>query len=489
MKTASWLAILNTIRKISWALFLVCLPVTSFPFFPSALGGGALVRPLSLYPLLVLVALVVIPYLLQKPIPATVIALLPFVLVVLISSALALLRGIEGLQGVSLLARLARALITLGLGGAMYLAVALFPRTAQDLKFSLRWLYAGFMVALLFGSLQAIYVVHYSPKYFQWLGRIQQYLSIRRLFTTRISGMTYEPNWFGEQICFLLMPWLMAAVLTGFSAFRWRWRWLTVEWLLLGWASLVLIFTFSRAGLAIFIILAFVGLVFFRTRRPHAHPERSKPRLNWLRRMTEAGGVVLVLFTVIYLVGANSSFFSRIWGYWTQQKKDTSLSEYFDYLGFGARFIYSETAYRIYLANPLVGVGLGNYAFYFESMMPDQPVAQLPEVLRLLTPEAGHDRLITAKNLYLRILSETGLAGLAAFTGFLVAVAGCAFYLWLSKDAEQKYWGVAGLLGVTAFLFSAISYDSFAIPNMWVVFGLITAAAWTFRRDALHIVK
>jgi hypothetical protein len=28
------------------------------------------------------------------------------------------------------------------------------------------------------------------------------------------------------------------------------------------------------------------------------------------------------------------------------------------------------------------------------------------------------------------------------------------------------------------FLLSASAYDSFAIPNMWVAFGLVTSAAW-----------
>lgn len=489
MKPVSWHSVIEIVRKITWAIFLICLPVTSFPYLPSVVGGGALVRPLSVYPLLVLIVIVIIPYLITKPVPGTIIAFLPFVLVAIASACLALLSGIQELQGVSLLSRLVRALLTLGVGGAMYLAVSLYPRKPDDLNFSLRWLYAGFTVALFFGSLQSIYILHFSPKYFQWLSAIQRYVSIRRLFTNRISGLTYEPNWFGEQISFLLMPWLLAAVLTGYSAFQWRpirrMGWLTVEWMLFGWASLILIFTFSRAGLVVFLALAFIGLVFFRTRRSHSIVAHKTSRAIWARRIIEAGVGLLLLVSMIYMVGAKSPFFARIWNYWTVQRRETSLSDYFDYLGFGARFIYSETAYRIYLTHPWVGVGLGNFVFYFEAMMPDRPIAELPEILRLLTPDPGQDRLITPKNVYMRILSETGLLGMATFLGFLVAIGGCAIYLWLSTDKQQKYWGVAGILGMLAFLLSAASYDSFAIPNMWVVFGMITAAAWTYRRAAV----
>ena len=101
----------------------------------------------------------------------------------------------------------------------------------------------------------------------------------------------------------------------------------------------------------------------------------------------------------VYLTGTRNSFFARAWDYW--QKKNVSLSGYLSYLGFGARLAYSEAAYNTYEAHPLLGVGLGNYAFYFEDMLPYRPLAELPEVLRLITPDPDRNRLITAKNFYL----------------------------------------------------------------------------------------
>ena len=111
-------------------------------------------------------------------------------------------------------------------------------------------------------------------------------------------------------------------------------------------------------------------------------------------------------------------------------------------------------------------------------MLPDQPLAIMPEVLRLVTPGAGDSGLITSKNLYFRLLAETGLVGIATFLAFVIAIFGCALYMWLSKQKDRRYFGIAGLLGLLAFGLSAFSYDSFALPNMWVMFGLITAAMW-----------
>jgi len=124
----------------------------------------------------------------------------------------------------------------------------------------------------------------------------------------------------------------------------------------------------------------------------------------------------------------------------------------------------------------VLGVGLGNYVFYFNENLPDRPLAAVPEVLRLVVPESVGGRLITPKNFIIRIMAETGILGLSTFIAFIMAILGSALYLWFSPDKEVKFWGIGGLLGLIAFSLLVFSFDSLAIPNMWVVFGLITAA-------------
>jgi len=466
------------IRNAAWALFLVCLPVTNFPYFPKEMGGLALVRPLSLYPLLVLLVLFTLPRLFSRPAPRTLLTLLPFTLVALASSIFSTLQGIEPALGISVAARTLRALITLGIGCAMYYTVALLPRSIPELRLSLRWLYLGFILALGWGSLQAVYVLRFDSQYYQWLKSLQSFISTRTLFTTRISGMTYEPNWFAEQISVLLMPWLFSAVLSGSSVFRWRWRWLTVEWLLLVWSLVILVLTFSRAGLLNLIGLVVISFIFLRPQRAAASGKLHRARLLWLRRLLEASLVLAILFGSLFIASSKNPFFARLWGYWSVVK-ETSLLDYFDYVGFGARLMYAEAAFDIYDRHPVLGIGLGNFAFYVKEALPDRLLAQNPEILRILTPEIGRNRLVTPKNFYLRILAETGLAGAAAFSAFLVAILGCTLALLRSRQNGSPFWGKAGVLVLVAFGMAGISFDSFAIPNIWVNFGLITAAAWT----------
>ncbi len=462
-------------KKVLWALLFFTLPVTSFPFFPSALGGKTLVQPFIIYPLVILVVFVTIPKLFTKPLPITFLPLLAFVILATISSIFALSSGIDPLRGVSLESRLIRNMLTLGIGMAIYFTTTLLPENWGDLRFSLKWLFAGFAITFVWGTFQSIYILHYDPYYFDLLSKIQNLFSTRKLFPTRISGLTYEPKWFAEQIVFLICPWLLGSLLTKQRIFKWHYKRITLEWVFLIGAIYVLIFTFSRSGFLILAILSVLSLSIHYSytlkRKIKGNPSREKKE----RRVFEILSLFLGMLLVLILVGSQNTYFSRIWRYWTDAKSRNR--SYLEYISVEQRFVYLETAFRIYQAHPIMGIGLGNFAFYFDEMLPDQRWDAQKEIIRQLTPTQGRDRLITPKNLYARILSETGILGFAAFTTYILAILGCILYLWFSPNQEQKFWGMSGLIAIVAFIFISFSFDSFAYPNIWIMFGLLTAAA------------
>ncbi len=460
-------------QKMLWAVFLVSLPMSSFPFFPGGVGGDTLVRPLALYPLAALLVLVTLPRLFTKPISRTALPLAAFALVALASTVLAHARGIDPNINVSVASRSVRMLLTLALGGAFYLTVALTPDSESMLRFSLRWLFIGLIIALIWGTLQAIYVIKFDRAYFDFLSRLQNFVSTRRLFAKRVSGMTYEPSWFAEQIAFLWMPWLFAAVLSNQTVFGWRFRRLTVETLLLPWATVILMFTYSRSGLAYFVIQLVLAFLLWPRKK------RVKVR-NWktiFKRVAQVGLILVILIAIAFLVGTRNNYFSRLWRFWSDEE---ATGTYFQYIAFSQRFAYWETAYQLFEQYPVLGIGLGNFTFYFEDALTDRPLRPMPELLRKFVPEEGHLPIIVTRNLFARILVETGLLGTATFLAFFVAMLGSAVYLWMGLTAEQRFWGRAGLLGLVVFVGVAFSVDSFAIPNMWILFGLLTSAAQVY---------
>ncbi len=463
-------------QKIVWAIFLVTLPVTSFPFFPAGVGGRTEVRPLSLYPLAFLILLVTIPRLFNRPIPRTAFPLGAFGLAAIASTAFAFTQGIDPDIGITVSSRAIRMLVTLALGIAFYVTVAVTPTSKEELRFSLRWLYGGFIMALLWGSIQVGYILFYTPEYFDLIEHLQGFISVRGLFETRISGMTYEPNWFAEQISFLLMPWLFAAVMSNYTAFRWRLRWLTVEMLLLAWASVVLIYTYSRTGYVLWGVQLILAFLF----RPRKSADQGKQWGLIAKRILQVGILVVALGLVVFVAGSRNRYFSRLWNYWSDEN---AAGSYIQYIAVSQRIAYWETAYRIYEEYPWMGIGLGNYTFYFEEKLSDRPLFPTPELLLKFTPADGRNRVVVPKNMFVRILAETGLLGTAAFLAFLVAVLGCALYLFATSQPEARFIGQAGLLSLVVFIGVAFSVDSFAVPNMWVLFGLVTASAQIFSQS------
>lgn len=489
--------VLHLAQKFFWAAFLVSLPFTSFPYLPAEFGGRTQVRPLAIYPLLALLLLVTLPRLFKKKLPATFLPLLAFVAAAILSSILALGMDLEAVKGVTMISRLLRNLLTLFLGVAIYFTAVLYHQDEEDLNFSLRWLYLGFALVLAWGSLQAFYILHFNESYFALLNRLQGLISTQELYPTRISGFTYEPKWFAEQITFLLMPWLLSAVILRRSVFRWRFRWLTFEALLLAWSSLVLMFTFSRTGLFVLVIITFISVLVGRRFAPPGHPARpaaAQTRLQraWQRfnqyshqhpglRWAEATLATLALAGVLFFVGSRNPYFSRLWRYWSDER--AVGKSYLEYIAFGQRIAYTETALRIYEDYPFFGVGPGNYAFFFNTRLPNRPYQNLPEIIRQITPTERGNQLVTPKNLYARLLAETGLVGAVLFTSFVIAVLGCSLALLFRPGAGSHYWGLAGLLGLVVFATVVFSTDSFAVPNTWVVFGLTTAAVHTTRPE------
>jgi len=469
-------------QNIFWAMFLLSLPVTSFPYFPGFMGKDVLVRPLTLYPLLVLVVIVLIPRLFTQRIPRTLLPFAAFLVLAFTSTILALTQDINPPIDLSVAGRLLRTLATLLLGGMFYLTVSLVPQKPEDLRFTLTWLYAGFAVALLWASFQIVYVLKFNQNYFSFLNELQKLVSIRKLFDKRVSGMTYEPSWFAEQLTFVLMPWLFASVTERYSVFRWRYRWFTIELLLLGWSAIALLFTYSRGGLVLFIILLIISLILGLRRMVAPTANR---RRNFLKVILLIGLVLLVFALVVVVAAQKNNYFARLWGYWTDEEAEGT---YLYYIAFSQRLAYWETAYRIFEDHPVMGIGLGNFTFYFEEYLPYRQLRN-PELLSKLVPDVGRNQVVTVKNFMIRLLAETGIVGTSMFVVFLVSLSGCVIFLLLSSQVEGRFWGKAGLLGLIAFLPVTLSIDSFAIPNMWVIFGLITASAHVFGQSDLRIAN
>ncbi len=88
-------------------------------------------------------------------------------------------------------------------------------------------------------------------------------------------------------------------------------------------------------------------------------------------------------------------------------------------------------------------MGLGASGFYIYEHLPDWALTTVPEIARQLSPD---NRLYpNPKNLYVRLLAETGLIGFFVFIAFLFSVLGDALNALGSKTIFGRYLGIAGI--------------------------------------------
>ncbi len=467
----------NTVRttlnfpRLLWGAALFTLPVTSFRYFPF-MGEGTLVRPLALYPLAILIPLLIIQWMRGKRPSPFVSSLIPLALFTLVAIAFtsygALISPIP-LRGQIYSARAIRAIATLFIGLSFFITASWMNRSEDDLKFTIKWILFGLCLNLVWSAIQA--VTFYTP----FLDKVmvthwQLAFSVRELVrTNRISGMAYEPSWLAGQIATIYMPILFSSLLmkTRFTTKPW------FESALLALTTLLLLATYSRGGLLI--VIAVAGLMVLLVGR-----DMLKQIWLWFFQGFRSNYKELfirfaLLFTLIaFIAGAflflgRKNYFRRLW-----ETSADSFSEYIIDINAGARSAYATGALSAYEEHPLTGVGLGASGFYIYNNLPDWALTTVPEIAKQLDPTSK--LYPNPKNMYARLLAETGLVGFVLFMVFQFSILGDILSK-LRGNSLMQFLSVMALFAWLAITLYNATQDSLATPNIWLIPGIIAGMA------------
>jgi O-antigen ligase len=471
-----------------WLLMLAAVPVTSFPLVRDFVGDSS-VYPLSAIILFFLALAWLIPYVLSDGrFPAQVRPLLLFAALALASAAVGLMLPLFPYKGQTPISREIRALLTLGIGICFYLCVSTLPDSERRIRQSLWALYFGAVLMLVWSTIQATYVTNGVPNIPPALNRIQRLISVRDLLRNRVSGMAFEPSWLGDQLVILYLPLWLGSVLTGFSAFARRRIYLSVELLLAAWGITILILARSRVSMVS--LLAIGAVIFLLVARGGASglaarfiPDAGKARLR-LQRAILLGALVLgglsVVGAMYGLVKVGASYDWRLRRVMQVPREMPSIRKQHPYavvyelanrVAFAERLVYWRAAYSAFEAYPVFGVGPGNAGFFFESGVPAYGNS-LTEIHAILQP--GNPNFPNPKNLWIRLLSETGFVGFSAYWVWLLVLVGAAWSLFTEGEGAARSLGLMGLLALTAQLVEGFSLDTFTLPQIWIINGLIT---------------
>ena len=460
---------IEKILRFLWAAALLAIPVTSFRWFPLLSEGRTLVRPLAMYPLGFLLPLLLFQIWRKKislNVGGAFIALGVFVLFVVTSVGLGFLTDPVPLYGQEYFGRTIRALVTLFIGLVFFFSSAWMNKNEEDLRFSIKWIFAGLILNIAWSGLQA--VTFYTDLLDrEMVTRWQLAFSMRELVrTNRISGLAFEPAWLAGQLATIYIPFLFAAVLTNFRLTRHRW----LEPILLALSLLVLLATYSRGGILTTVTAAGISFLFFGR-------DVLRSFWHWFIRgfRNRVSGMLLrigmMAVVISALMGAlfflsQKAIFRNLW-----EIDASSLSEYIIDINAGARGAYSAGAWTVYEEYPFAGSGLGASGFYIYQNLPDWSLTTVPEIARQLSPE---NRLYpNPKNIYIRLFAETGLIGFFLYLAFQLHLLGDMLSLYTRSELWTRFAAIAGVFAWFGVAFYNFTQDSFATPNIWLVSGIL----------------
>jgi O-antigen ligase len=132
---------------------------------------------------------------------------------------------------------------------------------------------------------------------------------------------------------------------------------------------------------------------------------------------------------------------------------------------------FSWGALGAYRDHPWTGVGLGADGFYIYQNLPDWIMTMVPEIASQLSPTSA--LYPNAKNLYVRLLAETGLIGFVLFLAFQLFILGDTIAALRQRVALWRYLGIAALFSWLGIIFYNMTQDSFATPFIWLNLGIL----------------
>jgi hypothetical protein len=261
----------------------------------------------------------------------------------------------------------------------------------------------------------------------------------------RLRTVSFEPPAFGN-FAGLAWPWLVCAVLMTRKSRR------GLHIILLSAFTILIVGSQARTGW----VLLGANLVSFGLLRFLFLPQEG--RVNKPAALITASILLLAGASVIFIYAVNFD------GILARVINGTSVSDL-------SRLAYQVTALKIFAANPIVGVGLGQFAYNAATSMPSWGFLS-PEIKPgLFYPEGPWPNTYSV---YARLAAELGVIGLLGWatlwSALIISVCQAArTYAGFQRPVPVIAYAI--IMSCIAILVSGITTDTFRTPIIWITLG------------------
>jgi O-antigen ligase len=463
-------------------LAVLCLPITSLPLLSRLMGGTMVAPPSVVLSGLALVIWLPVRLAQREPFPREFVPLAAFVAAALVSAFLSFFISTPSYKQISSISEIIGAVLTLCIGLVSYAAFSLWGVKKERFTWLFRMVNLGGAIMLLWAFAQLYVLFLGNEDYPSWMMKFQNLIATSSLsaysFLRRANGFAFEPSWLAHQLNVFYLPYWLGATLTGYTAFSKRiWR-ISVENILLAGGLAALLGSMSRIGLLSLLLLAgylvfrFTRYLARRLARRFAHP-------RWSAMLIGAGLFLVYFVLAVGLVFAMSRVDPRLAAIFNPEKFSSDWFTTVNNLSLAERISYWAIGLYAFGRYPIFGVGLGNAGFFIQQAIP----VRAPALLDFIKLNLQYTSLPNVKNLWLRLLGETGLVGFSIFAAWLYLLWTVGKFLQSKSAMIYRVIGWMGMLVIVAMIGEGFSVDTFALPYYWIAFGLLTAAGYLARRE------
>ena len=258
----------------------------------------------------------------------------------------------------------------------------------------------------------------------------------------RISSVTFEPPALGTYLI-SIAGWMFSYIITENRKQKYI---PTIIVLFLGFIS------GSRAAFFAISVQLFIAVLIL------IKGSQSKRNVYKIALITFVTGGILL-----------GTFNKQIFDYVKQEITSFKLNDSTHALSNKSRFGIQQAMFEVFLDNPISGTGYGLQAFESWKKYPGWAKKNNWE-FRLKYLNQNDKRFPPGYNMYLRILSETGIIGMFVFGLFLLQI-----FLWCYNNLknEHRTYSFIILISMIGFTLNWLKMDSFRIYFFWICLALI----------------
>ena len=259
---------------------------------------------------------------------------------------------------------------------------------------------------------------------------------------SRISSITFESPALGTYLI-TVFSWLASYVLTSKKWYNF------IPTLLIIFLAFI---SGSRAAFFIILIQSFAFLAIIAGTRKY-----SKVFLKSLIILTMTSSVGLLISA------------PKIINYLSTEVQSFKLNDSDHSISNKSRFGIQYAIYKVFLENPILGVGYGQQAFESRSKYPAWAKRNNWE-FKLKYLNQNDKSFPPGFNLYLRLAAETGIIGVSIFLLFISYI-----LTWCINNIKPRnnLLGIIILISMIGFLFNWLKMDTFRIYGFWICLALI----------------